>query len=69
MNLHGYFSDRRFQSGGYVPYGIGQKSLRPCLCDDRMMWREDPNRRPFGSSTLRPQGTDDKLEYPFSETD
>lgn len=62
------FSDRRIPSGGFVPYGIGQKSLRPCICDERPMWR-DVNRRSFDSSSLRPVGTDDKLEYPFSETD
>lgn len=60
--------DRRFPPNGFVRYGIGQKSLRPCICDDRSMWR-DANRRSFVSSTLRPQGTDDKLEYPFSEHD
>lgn len=60
--------DRRLPSNGFVRYGIGQKSFRPCICDDRSMWR-DVNRRSFVSSTLRPQGTEDKLEYPFSETD
>lgn len=69
--MNSIFSDRRFPSGGsggFVPYGIGQKSLRPCICDDRSYWREN-NRRSYLSSTQRPQGTDDKLEYPFSETD
>lgn len=60
--------DRRFQSSGFVPYGIGQRSFQGCICNDRSMWR-DVNRRSYGSSTLKPQGTDDKLEYPFSETD
>lgn len=58
-----------------MPYGIGQKSYRPCICDggggggDQSFWRDNNNRRSFGPSTHRtPLGTDDKLEYPFSET-
>lgn len=66
-----FFLDRRFQSSGFVPYGIGaQKSYRPCICNgDQSFWRDNNNRRSFGPSPHPAQGTDDKLEYPFSETD
>lgn len=64
------FKDRRLPSSGFVPYGIGQNSYRPCICnEDQSFWRDNNNRRSFGPSTHRPQRTDDKLEYPFSETD
>lgn len=60
---------RGFPQNGFVPYGIGQKAFRPCICDDRSMWRDNSHRRSFGPSTPRTQGVDDKLEYPFSESD
>lgn len=67
------FLDRE-STNNFVPYSVGHKGYKPCLCtNDDSSWTAvnipvPVLRRSFRpTTTSRPNKVDDKLEDPFSE--